>query len=313
MAVFFHNDPLPVFQNAVITIGTFDGVHQGHQQILNQVVARAKEVNGESVVITFEPHPRRLLFPDKPLKLLTSLAAKLELLQQSGMEHVVIIPFTRDFSDLTARQYVEDFLVKKFKPHSIVIGYDHHFGHDRSGNIHLLKELQEKHNYQLVEIPEHLIHEASVSSTKIRKALMEGKIEEANEMLSRKFSLKGIVVKGDQRGRILGFPTANIKLVQEDLLVPANGVYAVNAIWKGNHLRGMMNIGYNPTFFIEKKQNIEVHLFDFNQEIYGEDLEVQFVSFLREEQKFPSIEALKAQLKEDEILARKMLVEKIKG
>lgn len=310
MAVFFHNDQLPDFRNAVITIGTFDGVHLGHQQILQQVVARAKAVNGESVVITFEPHPRRLLFPDKPLKLLTSLSLKLDLLQQSGIEHVVIIPFTRDFSELTAKQYVKDFLVKKFNPHSIVIGYDHHFGHDRSGNINLLKELQDKHNYQLVEIPAHLIHEASVSSTKIRMALMEGKIEVANEMLSRKFSLKGIVVKGYQRGRILGFPTANIKLVQEDLLVPANGVYVVNAVWKHHHLKGMMNIGYNPTFFVEKRQNIEVHLFDFNQEIYGEELEVQFNSFLREEQKFPSLEALKAQLKEDEIVARKMLIEK---
>ncbi len=307
MAIFFQNEPLPQFQNAVITIGTFDGVHLGHQQILQHVVDRAKAVNGESVVITFEPHPRRLLFPDKPLKLLTSLSVKLDLLQQSGIKHVVIVPFTRDFSELTAKEYIEEFLVNKFKPHSIVIGYDHHFGHDRSGNIDLLKTLQQQNHYRLEEIPVHLIQEASVSSTKIRMALMLGKIEEANEMLGRKFSLKGIVIKGDQRGRILGFPTANIKLVQEDLLVPSNGVYVVHAVWKGNHLKGMMNIGYNPTFFIEKKQNIEVHLFDFNNEIYGEELEVQLISFLREEQKFPSLDELKMQLKEDEKKSRIIL------
>ncbi len=307
MAIFFQNEPLPQFQNAVITIGTFDGVHLGHQQILQHVVDRTKAVNGESVVITFEPHPRRLLFPDKPLKLLTSLSVKLDLLQQSGIKHVVIVPFTRDFSELTAKEYIEEFLVNKFKPHSIVIGYDHHFGHDRSGNIDLLKTLQQQNHYRLEEIPVHLIQEASVSSTKIRMALMLGKIEEANEMLGRKFSLKGIVIKGDQRGRILGFPTANIKLVQEDLLVPSNGVYVVHAVWKGNHLKGMMNIGYNPTFFIEKKQNIEVHLFDFNNEIYGEELEVQLISFLREEQKFPSLDELKMQLKEDEKKSRIIL------
>ena len=307
MAIFFQNEPLPQFQNAVITIGTFDGVHLGHQQILQHVVDRTKAVNGESVVITFEPHPRRLLFPDKPLKLLTSLSVKLDLLQQSGIKHVVIVPFTRDFSELTAKEYIEEFLVNKFKPHSIVIGYDHHFGHDRSGNIDLLKTLQQQNHYRLEEIPVHLIQEASVSSTKIRMALMLGKIEEANEMLGRKFSLKGIVIKGDQRGRILGFPTANIKLVQEDLLVPSNGVYVVHAVWKGNHLKGMMNIGYNPTFFIEKKQNIEVYLFDFNNEIYGEELEVQLISFLREEQKFPSLDELKMQLKEDEKKSRIIL------
>jgi riboflavin kinase/FMN adenylyltransferase len=291
----------------VITIGTFDGVHLGHQQILKQVVEQAKSVQGESIVISFEPHPRRLLFPDQPLKLLTSLKLKLDLLLQSGIQHVVVVPFTRDFSDLTATQYVEDFLVKKFNPHSIVIGYDHHFGHDRSGNISLLKELQNRFHYHLVEISAHLIHEASVSSTKIRNSLSNGKIEEANEMLGRHFSIKGIVVKGDQRGRILGFPTANIKLMEEDLLVPSNGVYAAKALWRGKELQGMMNIGFNPTFLSEKKQNIEVHLFDFNQEIYGEELEVLPVSFLREEQKFPSLEALKAQLAKDELRAKERL------
>jgi riboflavin kinase/FMN adenylyltransferase len=301
MAIFLNTQNLPSFKNAVITIGTFDGVHLGHETILHEVVRHAKEMDGESIVITFEPHPRKLLFPDQPLKLLTPLDHKLELIQEAGIQHVVVAPFTHAFSMLSAEDYIEHFLVKYFKPATIVIGYDHHFGHDRRGNLTLLKQFETTYNYKVVEIPAQLIEQAAVSSTKIRKALNEGHVQEAAHMLGRNYSITGTVIRGAQLGRTIGYPTANIQLTEPDQLIPAIGIYAARATWKEQQLNGMMSVGHNPTVTDEKKIHIEINIFDFDQDIYNETLEISFISYLRNEEKFPSLEALKEQLHQDKL------------
>lgn len=299
MAVFYNTDQLPAFNNAVITIGTFDGVHHGHRQILEEVAQHAIAMKGESIVLTFEPHPRKLLFPEQSLKLLTPLEEKLKLIIATGVEHVVVVPFTKKFSELSAQQYVEDFLVKKFQPKSIIIGYDHHFGHDRTGNIELLRQLQDKYRYEVTEIPAQLIEQATVSSTKIRNALLDGKVEEAAHMLDRIYSLKGTVIEGAKLGRTLGYPTANMRPLDNDQLIPANGIYAVRVQVTGKLYGGMMSIGFNPTVTDKKTVHLEVNIFNFNSTIYGEEIKVQFVAYLRAEEKFNSLDALKEQLHRD--------------
>ena len=311
MAVFYNTDNLPAFKNPVLTIGTFDGVHLGHKTILNEVVKHTAQVQGESIVITFEPHPRKLLFPHQPLKLITPLEKKLKLITETGIEHIVVVSFTKAFSDLSARDYVENFLVKKFKPESIIIGYDHHFGHDRTGNIHLLKQLEKEFRYKVFEIPAQLIDEAAVSSTKIRNALLGGQMEEARHMLGRAYSVKGKVIEGKKLGRKIGYPTANIQPLDADQLIPANGIYAVCVKWKDQMFRGMLSIGYNPTVTEEKKIHIEVNIFDFDEAIYDETLEVFFIKWLRQEEKFDSLDELIIQLGRDKQASLKVLGKEI--
>lgn len=307
MAIFYNINDLPTFKNAVLTIGTFDGVHLGHRMILDEVVRHAKEINGESIVLTFEPHPRKLLFPEQSLKLITPLEEKIQLIAAEGIEHIVVAPFNKAFANLSATDYIEHFLVKYFHPESIIIGYDHHFGHDRKGDIHLLKEFQTDYNFKVYEIPAQLIDAAAVSSTKIRHAIMEGNVQEAAHMIGRNYSLKGNVVEGAKLGRTIGFPTANIQPDDNDQLLPAVGVYAVK-IEIGNELyKGMLNIGYKPTVTEEKKLAIEVHIFDFDKDIYNETVNIIFVERLRDEQKFPSLDALKTQLNNDKVAAKKIL------
>ncbi|MBA3829066.1 MAG: bifunctional riboflavin kinase/FAD synthetase [Taibaiella sp.] len=301
MAVYFDIDYLPAFHNAVITTGFFDGVHQGHKAILQQVVTHAEKINGESVLITFEPHPRKLLFPEQPIKLITPLAPKLHYLAQAGIQHVVVVPFTRQFADLSADEYIEDFLVKKFHPRSIIIGYDHHFGHDRKGNISLLKQYQSTYSYEVVEIPAQLIDEATVSSTKIRKALDNGSVADAAHMLGRYYSIRGIVIKGKQLGRTLGYPTANILALSDEYIIPARGIYAVRVIHDGMQYGGMMSIGYNPTVTDEKTIRLEVNIFNFDKDIYDEEIEIQFIAWLRNEEKFTSLDELTKQLEKDKV------------
>ncbi len=296
MAVFSDIHHLPAFRNAVITVGTFDGVHKGHTSILQELVQCAKEVNGESVLITFEPHPRKLLFPDQPLGILTPLEQKSKLILETGIEHIVIAQFTEAFSKLSADDYIENFLVGLFHPHTIIIGHDHHFGYDRKGNIGLLKKYETKYAYKLLEIPARLIDEAAVSSTKIRKALEAGHVNEASNMLGRNYSITGKVVKGAQLGRTLGYPTANIAPSDIDQLIPAIGIYAVYVIHKQMRLKGMLSIGFNPTVSDDKRIKIEVNIFDFDQDIYSETIDIEFGHRLRDEQKFDSLDALKAQL-----------------
>ena len=307
MAIFTDINNLPAFKNAVITVGTFDGVHKGHRTILQEVVSHAKHVNGESVLLTFEPHPRKLLFPDQPLGIITPLQQKLELITAAGIDHIVVVPFTKEFAGLSATEYIEQFLVSLFHPVSIVIGYDHRFGHDRKGDINLLKLYAPVHGYKLTEIPVQLIDEASISSTRIRLALAEGRVEDAGHMLGRYYTLTGTVVHGNKLGRTLGYPTANLHPIDADQLIPHLGIYAVKVKHGQMTYNGMLSIGHNPTVTDKKELRIEVNLFHFDQKIYGEELELTFIKKLRDEQKFESLEALVEQLHKDKVDSLKHL------
>lgn len=300
--VFYQISDLPVFKNPVITIGSFDGVHHGHKIILQEVVKAAKAINGESILITFDPHPRKIISPDESIGLLSSPNKKYELVQAAGIDHIVVVPFTRDFSMLSAEEYVMDFLYKNFQPHKIIIGYDHRFGHSREGDINLLRSLLPS-SVIVQEIAPQLIENAAVSSSKIRTAILENNVEEAAEMLERYYSYEGTVVKGDGIGNKLGFPTANIMPNCSDVLLPAIGVYAVVVRYKGVCYKGMLNMGVRPTINDAKKITCEVNIFDFNQDIYGRKVDVYFIKPLRAEMKFSGLDALIAQLQQDKINA----------
>ncbi len=295
---------LPAFRNAVITIGTFDGVHTGHQHILQQLQEAAAACNGETVIITFDPHPREVLAGDKSVLLLTTLEEKISLLAHWGIHHLVVVPFTREFSELSATAYLEDFLISTFRPHTIIIGYDHRFGHNREGGLELLEAEQEKYGFQLLEIPQQVIHDAAVSSTRIRKSLQEGDVALASELLGYPYFLNGVVVHGDKMGRQLGFPTANIQLNDYRKLIPAQGVYAVTVDTGDGHLhKGALNIGTRPTFN-GTELRIEVFILDFDREIYGSPIRVDFLAFIRSDRKFDNVEALIVQMKNDVEQAR---------
>ena len=299
MAVFFDIQNLPDFKNAVLTIGTFDGVHEGHRAIFQEVVNHARNANGESVLLTFEPHPRKQLFPDQPLGIITPLHQKLKLITEAGIQNIVVVPFTREFAGLSAQEYIEKFLVGVFHPKGIVIGYDHRFGNDRKGDLKLLEKCAQAGGYELTEIPPQLIEDAAVSSTKIRHAIVEGRMEDAGNMLGRNYSFSGIVKHGNKLGRTLGYPTANLLPVEPEQIIPETGIYAIQALYNGTHYNGMMSIGYNPTVSDTKDIKIEANLFDFDEEIYGATLEIFFVKKLRDELKFESLDALKNQLNKD--------------
>ena len=283
----------------MLTVGTFDGVHKGHKAILQEVVNHARAMDGESVLLTFEPHPRKLLFPNQPLGIITPLQQKLQLITEAGIQHIVVVPFTREFANLSAQEYIENFMVGIFHPYSIIIGYDHRFGNDRKGDIRLLEKHEQDYQYELIEIPAQLIDDATVSSTKIRNAITDGKVEEAAHMLGRNYSFSGRVVHGNKLGRTLGYATANLEPEEREQIIPAMGIYAIQAMHNGTRYNGMMSIGYNPTVTDKKELKIEANLFDFDKDIYGETLEIFFVKKLRDEQKFESLEALKAQLHKD--------------
>ncbi|MGX5817498.1 bifunctional riboflavin kinase/FAD synthetase [Chitinophaga lutea] len=299
---------LPVFRNAVITIGTFDGVHTGHQYILRQLQEAARDCGGETVIITFDPHPREVLAPgDKTIRLLTTLDEKIGLLSQWNIDHLVVVPFTRAFSEMSARDYVETFLIETFHPHTIIIGYDHRFGHNREGGLELLEAEQRTFGFRLLEIPQQVVHDLAVSSTKIRTSLKEGAVELANELLGYPYFLNGAVVHGDKMGRQLGFPTANIGLSDPRKLVPAQGVYAVTVEVAGKRHKGALNIGTRPTFN-GTELRIEVFILDFNEDIYGQPIRVDFLTYIRADRKFDSIEALVEQMHDDVEKARAAVV-----
>ena len=296
MKVFRDLNNLPTFTNSVITVGTFDGVHKGHQQILTKLSKKAKELNGESILITFHPHPRFVINPeDKSLKLINTLDEKVKILARYNIDNLVIVAFTKEFSNISATKYINDFLIKNFKPKCIAIGYDHHFGKNRTGNILLLKKFQSKFDYEILKIEKEELEEITISSTKIRKALSEGNVSQATDLMNHEYIIEGIVTKGKQIGRKINFPTANILIEKDYKLVPKNGVYAVRIIHNNQKYKGMLNIGIKPTF-TENKKTIEVNIFDFDGNIYGEQICIKFVTFLRNEKKFDSIEKLKNQL-----------------
>lgn len=306
MAVFHHLDDLPSFNNPVVTIGSFDGVHHGHKVILSEVVKVARAVGGESILITFEPHPRKIIHPDQPLGLLTSPEQKIALIAQEGIDHIVVAPFSRDFSMMPAGDYVSGFLMRNFRPHTIIIGYDHHFGHSREGDIHLLKKLLPE-SVQVVEISAQLIEQAAVSSTKVRNALLQGNVSEAADMLERPYSFKAMVVHGNKIGRTIGYPTANLQPSYPDILIPGVGIYAVLVEWQGRQYPGMMSIGYRPTVTDERTITCEVNILDFSEDLYGQLLTVHFIQYIRGEEKFASLEALRTKIADDEQQARRIL------
>lgn len=296
-----HNstDNLPAFKNAVVTIGTFDGVHCGHQQIIKTLKDTAVAAGGETVIITFHPHPRKVVSSVVTgIRLITTLQERIDLIAKAGIDHLVVVPFTDYFANQTAEEYISDFLVAKFHPHTIIIGYDHRFGKERSGNFKLLQANAPEYGYRLMEIPEHLLDAVKVSSTNIRNAIIQGHIDEANKLLGYPFFFEGEVVHGDKIGRTLGYPTANLKMVDEEKIVLGDGIYAVTADVEGKNYKGMMSIGFRPTIN-GKRRVVEVNLFDFSKEIYGQVIRVHVVKYLRSEVKFNGLEELKEQLHKD--------------
>ncbi len=321
MQVHHDIDNLPRFRNAVITIGTFDGVHTGHRQVLDSLKAEAKAINGETVIITFHPHPRKVVSSAiLGIRLINTLSEKIELLERLGIDHLVVVPFTEAFANQHAVDYIREFLVDKFRPHTIIIGYDHRFGRDRLGDYRLLEKLAEKYHYKLREIPKHLLDNISISSTNIREALLHNDIETADKFLGYEFFFEGEVVHGDKLGRKLGYPTANLKVHDEEKITPSNAIYAVYAEVRDEksevgvqatdikiqRLKGMMSIGFRPTVD-GKKRVIEVHIFDFDKEIYGQTLRVYVKKYLREEIKFNSLDDLVKQIDKDKVESLKIL------
>jgi riboflavin kinase/FMN adenylyltransferase len=298
-------EKMPI-KNAVVTIGTFDGVHLGHQEILKTLISEAEKCGGESVLLTFYPHPRMVLFPEQAdLHLLQTQTEKLDKLASIGLQNVVIYPFSREFADLSAERFVEEILIKGLNAKMVIIGYDHQFGHKREGNLDFLKRYAEKGCFELLEIPAEQIDEAYISSSKIRTAVLSGNMVVANSYLGAPFELTGTIVKGIQNGRKIGFPTANIHMDDQQKIIPATGVYAVEMDIAGESYQGMMNIGWRPTIQEEKiERKIEVHLFDFQDEIYDKSCQIRVLQYVRTEHKFPNLEALKAQLTSDEATIR---------
>ncbi|MEL7375855.1 MAG: bifunctional riboflavin kinase/FAD synthetase [Bacteroidota bacterium] len=308
MKVHFSLDNLPRIPKAVITIGSFDGLHRGHQQLLERIVKLAHHHDGESMLVTFDPHPRHILQPDSgEPKLLNTTAEKVELLSKIGIDHILVATFTREFSQLTAESYIRDFLVEHIRPFKIVIGYDHHFGQGRQGNIELLRHLGPIYNYEVVEIEAQEVDDITVSSTKIRQALLEGDLKRANQMLNYDYILTGRVVKGRQIGREIGYPTANLDLGNPYKLIPADGIYAARVSRGTERYEGMLYIGHRPTIDHDLKRTIELNIFEFDGNLYDEELSVELVSYLRSDKQLPTLEALKAQLAEDEEAAREAL------
>lgn len=306
MRVFYDLENLPAFKNAVATIGTFDGVHLGHRKIIHRLKEEAKQVSGETVVVTFHPHPRKVV-QHAPLQLLNTLDEKLFLLNKSGIDNVIVVPFNEAFAVQTAEEYVKDFLVNKIHPHTIIIGYDHRFGKDRSGDYHTLEKYGGQYGFKVKEIPEELLNEIAISSTQIRKALLAGKVDAANECLGYPYFLEGEVVKGKQIGRTIGFPTANIAVKDADKLIPAIGVYAVNVFVDNKAYGGMLGISLRPTIEESKDVSVEVNIFDFDKDIYQKNIKAEIVAWLRSELKFNNLDELKAALAADEKAAREIL------
>ena len=302
MRVFTDLEILTSIKNPVVTIGTFDGVHLGHQKIIEQLNSIAKKVGGESVLFTFHPHPRMVLYPDSHgVKLLQTQEEKQDKLERTGLQNIILYPFTTEFSRLTAFEFVRNILVNKINVKHVVIGYDHHFGKNREGTITYLKEMGEIFDFDVTEINVKQIDEVNVSSTKIRNALKDGEVEVANSYLDEHYFLKGKVIHGNGLGKTIGFPTANLLPESNLKIIPKTGVYAVKVeLADGIEHLGMMNIGLNPTMNQQNENSLEVHLLDFKDDLYSQEMTVHFLKRLRDEQKFSSTEALIEQLKQDE-------------
>lgn len=294
--------------NTVLTVGTFDGVHAGHRAIIDTVVDKANERNARSVLVTFDPHPRNIINPgDDGIKLLTTLQERCEILEELGIDRMIVIPFDRDFSLLSSEEFIRDVIHKQIGVSEFVIGYDHHFGRNREGTIETIEKLGKELNFDSYVVSKREVGEKTVSSTAIRKAIsLDGNVEEAAEFLQRPYRLNGTVVHGDKRGKEIGFPTANIKPEHINKIIPKDGVYAVKVRINGEWFEGMMNIGTRPTFD-GTKQTLEVNLFEFDQDVYGKEVQVRFYKRIRDEKKFDGKEELVRQLENDKKQALQLL------
>jgi len=290
-----------------ITIGTFDGVHFGHQKIIEKLVFEAQKAQKKSLVLTFFPHPRMVLQPDSDLKLINTIDEKIELLRQVGIDHLIIHPFTREFSRTTSLEFVRDLLVNKIGTTKLVIGYDHHFGRNREGSFEHLKEFGPIYGFEVEEISVQDVDNVNVSSTKVRKALEDGEVDLASNYLGYPFFIHGVVVHGQKNGRELGYPTANLEIQNPYKLIPANGIYAVKVEVGGKLFRGMLNIGTRPTMELGGDISVEVHIFDFKESIYGQELTVSFIKRIRSEKKFETRDALIAEMEKDQVKAEHIL------
>jgi len=313
-------DNLPLFRNAVVTIGTFDGVHVGHRQIINKLKVEAIKVNGESVIITFHPHPRKVISSAiLGVRLINTLEEKIEVLAGLGIDHLVIVPFTDAFANQPAEEYIRDFLYEKFHPDTVIIGYDHRFGRERLGDYKLLEKMAPQFGFEIKEISKHILEEIAISSTNIREAVLHNDFAMANKLLGYTFFFEGEVVHGNKLGRQLGYPTANLKVQDPEKIIPGDGIYAVYVSIKRGvqseeavidevnsfpfedlQHKGMMSIGFRPTVD-GKHRVIEANVFDFNKEIYGKAMRVYVKKFLRAEVKFNTLEDLVKQIDQDKI------------
>ena len=299
MNIYNSIDDFTPVKNAVVTIGTFDGVHAGHRKIIAKLRELAAEIAGETVILTFFPHPRMILNPeDQSLKLITTINEKARLLDDLGIDHLIVTPFSRDFSNMSALEYIHDILVSKIGIKKIVIGYDHRFGKDRKGGLIDLQKLSKVYDFEVIEIPEQDINDVAVSSTKIRTALLNDNIALANQFLSYPFFITGKVIRGDQIGRQLGYPTANILIEESYKLIPADGIFAVTVEVGNETFKGMAYIGHRPTIN-GMTRNIEVNIFDFSHDIYDQTICMNFHHFVRSDIKFTGLDALKIQLAAD--------------
>ncbi|MDP3463178.1 MAG: bifunctional riboflavin kinase/FAD synthetase [Bacteroidales bacterium] len=307
MNIYHHIDEFVQVPNPVVTVGTFDGVHLGHQAIFRRMLEEASNINGETVVITFHPHPRIVLqIESSNLKFINTQEVKIKRLANAGIHNLIIIPFTREFSRTTSEAFVKDYIVDKIKPARLVIGYDHHFGKNRMGDFRKLYDMGHRYGFKVDRIPAQDVENIAISSTKIRKALESGDVQKANRLLGYQYSITGTVVHGNELGRTIGFPTANILVDDQYKLITATGVYACLVEWNGKLLPGMSNIGYRPTIN-EGKLTIEAHIFDFDEVIYDQTISICFIKRIRDEQRFDTIHDLRDQLQRDQVKCLEIL------
>jgi len=297
---------LPSFKNTTLTVGTFDGVHKGHQKLIQRLNQKASAINGESLIITFHPHPRAVVKTEPEIKLINTIEEKIALLEKYGIQNLVIVPFNRTFSNQSPNEYIENFLIKNFNPKVIIIGYNHKFGKDRAGDIHFLKKEGQQQGFEVEEIAKHEVQDISVSSTKIRKHLLNGEIELANNLSGHYYTLSGTVVKGQQLGSKIGFPTANLHIVDLNKIIPAAGIYAVLVKTNNEKFKGMLYIGNRPTLS-GTNRSIEVNIFNFDKNIYGEQLSLQLIKKTREDKTFSSIQEMTIAIEQDRIEVEKVL------
>lgn len=312
MLIFTNEDKdIPKLTSPCVTLGIFDGLHLGHQKIVGRVLEKAREIGGVSCMVTFDPHPREVLASESAPDLLTSTEKKIQLVEELGIDALGLIHFTPEFARIEARDFVNDFLIDTLRIRAIIVGYDWRFGKGRKGDIHLLREMGEEKGFDVEKVDRVEVDGQPISSTFIRERVLWGDLENAAKYLGRRYSITGTVVEGSRLGREIGFPTANIEPHHE--AIPPNGIYAVWTRVGGTIKAGTLNIGYRPTVSEERKRTVEVHIMDFYQDVYGEEIEIIFVEKLREEEKFSSVEALSEQIKKDVEKARRVLVEQSNG